>query len=59
MARSASRASFILLLACAACAEAPSTSRVEDLPGARNAALRAAADKHDVPVEWLAAIGFQ
>ncbi len=58
MARSAFNASILSIVLCAACAGEPST-QVQDLPGARNAALRSAADHHDVPVDWLAAIGFQ
>lgn len=58
MARSAFNASILSIVLCAACAGEPSTA-VQDLPGARNAALRSAADHHDVPVDWLAAIAFQ
>src|SRR6267154_119139 len=42
---------FILLSACASQPDGP--------PGARNEALRIAADRHDLPLEWLTAIGYQ
>ncbi len=58
MACSAFKASILSIVLCAACAGEPGT-QVQDLPGARNAALRIAADHHHVSVDWLAAIAFQ
>src|SRR3569833_417662 len=48
----------LLCLAAAACGTEPST-HVEDLPGARNAAYKAAAQKYDIDQDWLVTIGFQ
>ena len=48
----------LLGLAAAACGTEPST-HVEDLPGARNAAYKAAAEKYDIDQDWLVTIGFQ
>jgi N-acetyl-anhydromuramyl-L-alanine amidase AmpD len=42
----------------AACASDPPSALV-DQPGARNLALRTAAHDHHIPVEWLAAVGFE
>ena len=42
----------------AACAAEPST-HVVDLPGARNAAFRAAAARYGVPEDWLVALAYQ
>jgi N-acetyl-anhydromuramyl-L-alanine amidase AmpD len=41
-----------------ACASEPTTA-VLDLPGARNEAFRAAAQRHGIGEDWLVAIGFQ
>src|SRR3569833_1174121 len=48
----------LLGLAAAACGTEPST-HVEDLPGARNAAYKAAAQKYDIEKDWLVTIGLQ
>jgi N-acetyl-anhydromuramyl-L-alanine amidase AmpD len=42
----------------AACSVEPST-HVEDLPGPRNDAYRAAADKYGISEDWLVSLGFQ
>jgi N-acetyl-anhydromuramyl-L-alanine amidase AmpD len=47
-----------LVLLTAACGTEPNT-HVEDLPGARNDAYRAAAEKYGISEDWLVAVGFQ
>src|SRR5438132_1198539 len=44
----------LVLIALSACASQP-----DGPPGARTEALRIAADRHDLPLEWLTAIGYQ
>ena len=52
------RRSLVLVLVAACTAPADST-RVLDLPGPRNEAFRAAADRHGVPEDLLVAIAYQ
>jgi N-acetyl-anhydromuramyl-L-alanine amidase AmpD len=52
------RYAFVFTLVLAACGSPPTTATL-DLPGARNEALRAAAERHDLPLDWLVAIGYQ
>jgi N-acetyl-anhydromuramyl-L-alanine amidase AmpD len=47
------RAALVLIML-AAC-----TAQPVGLPGTRNEALRTAAERHDLPLEWLTAIGYQ
>ena len=54
------RQSFIAIAVLVAACNAPTnTSHIQDLPGPRNAAFRAAADRYQLSEDWLVAIAYQ